>query len=98
MTARNGSAEGRENVETGSATVTVGDDVFEGAYSDESRFGHRVGSPQRTRPVSPLVPRSSRRLALVLEHMRSRDRVAQRRNEAEGRGRSYPARSKGDLR
>jgi osmotically inducible protein OsmC len=39
MTARNGSAEWRGNVESGSGTVTVGDGVFEGAYSYESRFG-----------------------------------------------------------
>src|SRR4029077_4492717 len=39
MTIRNGSAEWHGNVESGSGTVTVGDGVFEGAYSYDSRFG-----------------------------------------------------------
>jgi hypothetical protein len=33
MTIRSGSAEWHGNVESGSGTVTVGDGVFEGAYS-----------------------------------------------------------------
>ena len=44
MTARNGSAEWRGGVETGSGTITVGDGVFEGAYSYESRFGEAAGT------------------------------------------------------
>jgi lipoyl-dependent peroxiredoxin len=44
MTARNGSAEWRGNVESGSETITVGDGVFEGAYSYESRFGEGAGT------------------------------------------------------
>jgi osmotically inducible protein OsmC len=44
MTVRNGSAEWRGNVESGSGTVTVGDGVFEGAYSYESRFGEGEGT------------------------------------------------------
>jgi osmotically inducible protein OsmC len=43
MTARNGSAEWHGNVESGSGTVTVGDGVFEGAYSYDSRFGEGKG-------------------------------------------------------
>ena len=39
MTVRNGSAEWHGNVESGSGTVTVGDGVFEGSYSYDSRFG-----------------------------------------------------------
>jgi osmotically inducible protein OsmC len=44
MTARNGSAEWHGNVESGSGTVTVGDGIFEGAYSYDSRFGEGKGT------------------------------------------------------
>jgi osmotically inducible protein OsmC len=44
MTARNGSAEWHGDVQSGSGTVTVGDGVFEGAYSYESRFGEGKGT------------------------------------------------------
>jgi osmotically inducible protein OsmC len=44
MTARNGSAEWRGDLETGSGTITVGDGVFEGAYSFASRFGEGEGT------------------------------------------------------
>jgi osmotically inducible protein OsmC len=44
MTARNGSAEWRGNLESGSGTVTVGNGVFEGAYSYASRFAEGEGT------------------------------------------------------
>jgi lipoyl-dependent peroxiredoxin len=44
MTARNGSAEWHGNVESGSGNVIVGDGVFEGAYSYESRFAEGQGT------------------------------------------------------
>jgi osmotically inducible protein OsmC len=44
MTVRSGSAEWHGNVESGSGTVTVGDGVFEGAYSYDSRFGEGKGT------------------------------------------------------
>jgi osmotically inducible protein OsmC len=44
MTARNGSAEWRGNLEDGSGTVTVGNGVFEGAYSYGSRFAEGEGT------------------------------------------------------
>ena len=44
MTARNGSADWHGNLESGSGTVTVGDGVFEGAYSYGSRFGEATGT------------------------------------------------------
>ncbi|MGB7588870.1 MAG: OsmC family protein [Solirubrobacterales bacterium] len=44
MAARNGSAEWRGDLESGSGTVTVGDGVFEGAYSYESRFAEGEGT------------------------------------------------------
>ena len=44
MTARNGSAEWHGSVESGSGTIIVGDGVFEGAYSYESRFGEAAGT------------------------------------------------------
>jgi lipoyl-dependent peroxiredoxin len=44
MTVRSGSAEWHGNVESGSGTVAVGDDVFVGAYSYDSRFGEGKGT------------------------------------------------------
>jgi osmotically inducible protein OsmC len=44
MTARNGSAEWQGSVESGSGTVTVGDGVFQGPYSYESRFAEGAGT------------------------------------------------------
>jgi osmotically inducible protein OsmC len=44
MTARNGKAEWHGSVRSGSGTITVGDGVFEGAYSYESRFGEAPGT------------------------------------------------------
>jgi len=39
MAKRNGSAEWRGDLQTGAGTVKVGDGVFEGGYSANSRFG-----------------------------------------------------------
>jgi osmotically inducible protein OsmC len=44
MTARNGSAEWHGDLQHGSGTVTVGDGVFEGPYSYDSRFGEGQGT------------------------------------------------------
>lgn len=44
MTDRSAKAEWRGDVRTGSGKVTVGDGVFEGAYSYESRFGEESGT------------------------------------------------------
>ncbi|MGD0558956.1 MAG: OsmC family protein [Streptosporangiaceae bacterium] len=44
MTQRNGSAEWRGDVQNGSGTLTVGEGVFEGAYSFASRFGDGAGT------------------------------------------------------
>jgi osmotically inducible protein OsmC len=44
MTARNGSAEWNGSIESGSGSVTVGDGVFEGPYSYESRFAEGAGT------------------------------------------------------
>jgi osmotically inducible protein OsmC len=44
MTVRNGSAVWSGDLERGSGTVTVGDRVFEGAYSYGSRFGEEEGT------------------------------------------------------
>jgi osmotically inducible protein OsmC len=48
MAVRNGSAEWRGDLQSGSGTVTVGAAVFEGAYSFQSRFGE--GESQGTNP------------------------------------------------
>jgi lipoyl-dependent peroxiredoxin len=44
MTARSGKAEWNGSVKSGSGTIIVGDAVFEGAYSYESRFGEAAGT------------------------------------------------------
>jgi osmotically inducible protein OsmC len=44
MTIRNGSAEWRGDLKAGSGTVAVGDGVFEGRYSYDSRFGEGAGT------------------------------------------------------
>ncbi|MDX6639293.1 MAG: lipoyl-dependent peroxiredoxin [Solirubrobacteraceae bacterium] len=44
MATRNGSAEWRGGLKDGSGTVTVGDGVFEGAYSFSSRFEDGEGT------------------------------------------------------
>jgi len=44
MTARNGSDDWHGDVRTGSGTITVGDGVFRGPYSYDSRFGSHQGT------------------------------------------------------
>lgn len=44
MTARNGSAEWQGDVRSGSGTVTVGDGVFTGPFSYDSRFEEGAGT------------------------------------------------------
>ena len=44
MSTRNGSAEWHGDLQSGSGTITVGDGVFEGPYSFESRFGEGDGT------------------------------------------------------
>jgi osmotically inducible protein OsmC len=44
MAVRNGSAEWRGDVQTGTGTITVGDGIFEGPYSFKSRFEEGEGT------------------------------------------------------
>jgi osmotically inducible protein OsmC len=44
MTVRNGSAEWRGDIRQGTGTITVGDDVFHGSYSFDSRFAEGKGT------------------------------------------------------
>jgi len=48
MAKRNGSAEWRGGLQSGSGTVRVGDGIFEGEYSANSRFGE--GDSPQTNP------------------------------------------------
>ena len=48
MALRTGSAEWRGDLQSGSGTLTVGNGVFEGAYSFQSRFGE--GEAEGTNP------------------------------------------------
>jgi len=47
MTARDGKAQWHGSVGSGSGTITVGDGIFEGANSYESRFGEAAGTNPR---------------------------------------------------
>ena len=62
MTARNGSAAWHGNVASGSGAITVGNGVFEGAYSYESRFGEAAG----TNPEQLLAAAHSGRFTMAL--------------------------------
>ena len=44
MTARNGSAEWTGDVKSGTGTITVGNGVFHGPFSYDSRFGEQGGT------------------------------------------------------
>jgi hypothetical protein len=56
MTARNGKAQWHGSVGSGSGMITVGDRIFEGAHSYESRFGEAVGTnPRLVRRVGQLT-------------------------------------------
>ena len=44
MTARNGSAEWHGDIQSGSGMITVGEHVFEGPFSYDSRFGEGKGT------------------------------------------------------
>jgi osmotically inducible protein OsmC len=44
MSTRNGSAEWRGDLQSGTGTMTVGDGAFEGPYSFDSRFGEGSGT------------------------------------------------------
>ena len=44
MSTRNGSAEWHGDLQSGAGTMTVGDGIFEGPYSFESRFGEGEGT------------------------------------------------------
>jgi hypothetical protein len=60
MTARNGSAEWHGDVQSGSGTITVGEHVFEGPFSYESRFAEGEGTnPEQRSPFSSRTPSES---------------------------------------
>jgi osmotically inducible protein OsmC len=67
MTARNGTAEWRGDVESGSGTVTVGDGVFEGPYSFASRFGEGDG----TNPEQLIAAAHAACFTMALSHLLS---------------------------
>jgi osmotically inducible protein OsmC len=68
MTARNGSAEWHGNVASSSGTITVGDGVFEGGYSYESRFREATGAnPKQLLAAAHSVRFTLARIELVTE-------------------------------
>jgi osmotically inducible protein OsmC len=64
MATRNGSAEWRGGLKDGSGTVTVGDGVFEGAYSFSSRFEDGEG----TNPEELIAAAHASCFAMALAH------------------------------
>jgi osmotically inducible protein OsmC len=69
MATRNGSAEWRGDLQTGSGTLTVGEGVFEGAYSFASRFEEGEG----TNPEELIAGAHAACFAMALSNMLSAD-------------------------
>lgn len=69
MATRNGSAEWRGDLQTGSGTLTVGEGVFEGAYSFASRFEEGEG----TNPEELIAGAHAACFAMALSNMLSSD-------------------------
>ena len=67
MAKRNGSAEWRGDLQTGSGTVTVGDGVFEGGYSANSRFGE--GDSPETNPEQLIAAAHAACFTMALSNM-----------------------------
>ena len=71
MAVRNGSAEWRGDLQSGSGTVTVGNGVFEGSYSFESRFGE--GEAAGTNPEQLIAAAEAACFSMALSNMLSGD-------------------------
>ena len=69
MSGRNGNAEWRGDLPSGAGTVTVGDGVFTGAYSYESRFGEGEG----TNPEQLIAAAHAGCFSMALANMLSGD-------------------------
>jgi osmotically inducible protein OsmC len=69
MSGRNGNAEWRGDLQSGAGTVTVGDGVFTGAYSYESRFGEGEG----TNPEQLIAAAHAGCFSMALANMLSGD-------------------------
>jgi osmotically inducible protein OsmC len=69
MATRNGSAEWRGDLQTGSGTLTVGEGVFEGAYSFASRFEEGEG----TNPEELIAGAHAACFAMALSNILSAD-------------------------
>jgi lipoyl-dependent peroxiredoxin len=69
MATRNGSAEWKGDLKGGSGTVTVGEGVFEGAYSFSSRFEEGEG----TNPEELIAAAHAACFAMALSHIVAED-------------------------
>jgi lipoyl-dependent peroxiredoxin len=69
MAVRNGSAEWRGDVQSGAGTVTVGDGVFEGTYSFQSRFGE--GEAPGTNPEQLIAAAHAACFSMALSNILS---------------------------
>ena len=67
MAKRNGSAEWRGDLQTGTGTVKVGDGVFEGGYSANSRFGE--GDSPETNPEQLIAAAHAACFTMALSNM-----------------------------
>jgi lipoyl-dependent peroxiredoxin len=71
MATRTGNAEWRGDLASGSGTVVVGNGVFEGAYSYESRFGE--GESAGTNPEQLIAAAEAACFTMALANMLSGD-------------------------
>src|SRR5215470_3264387 len=69
MAKRNGSAEWRGDLQNGSGTVNVGDGVFAGGYSANSRFGE--GDSPQTNPEQLIAAAHAACFAMALSNILS---------------------------
>jgi lipoyl-dependent peroxiredoxin len=69
MAVRTGSAEWRGDLQSGSGTVSIGDGVFEGAYSFQSRFGE--GEAEGTNPEQLIAAAHAACFSMALSNILS---------------------------
>ena len=69
MAGRNGSAEWQGDLQNGNGTLTVGDGVFEGAYTFESRFGE--GESAGTNPEQLIAAAHAACFSMALSNILS---------------------------
>src|SRR5436305_1911584 len=69
MAQRNGSAEWRGDLQSGKGTLSIGDGIFEGAYSFQSRFGE--GDAEGTNPEQLIAAAEAACFSMALSNILS---------------------------